>query len=291
MNDSNQSRSSDSRSKPGSKFGSIFGTIRSVVADTDQQCRLELDTKPGLDSKTVIVMITAMVIICMQEYWFQSGHVRYVADVLRFFGAQQWADDFDGWRLKSENYEIARLTYWAGSRVVTFIFVPMLVIKFVLREPIRDYGTRIRGIGSSLWVYGLMFAFMVPTVLIFSQTKSFQSKYPFYDLLPNETLGIRFWSWELLYCLQFVALEFFFRGFMVHGTKHRMGVYCILVMTFPYVMIHFGKPMPETFSAIGAGIILGFMSLKTCSIWMGAALHIAVAMSMDMLSLWHRELI
>ncbi len=270
---------------------SILGTIRSVIAETDQQCRVELDTRPGLDGKTVIVMITAMVIICAQEYFFASGDVRHVADVLRFFGAEQAATDFDDWRLKSENYEIARLSYWGIARVVTFMLIPMLVIKFVLREPIRDYGTHVRGIRSSLWVYAVMFAVMVPAVLIFSQTDSFQRKYPFYDLQPNEPLGVRFWSWELIYCLQFVALEFFFRGFMVHGTKHRMGVYSILVMTFPYVMIHFGKPMPETFSAIGAGVVLGFMSLKTCSIWMGAALHIAVAMSMDLLSLWHRGLL
>lgn len=262
-----------------------------MVDETDQQCRLALDKHPGIDWKTVIVLLTSMVIICLQEYIFQTSHVRYVSDFLRFFGAEQWASDFDDWRLKQENWEIARLGYWAIARLVTFVFVPMLVIKFVLRERIADYGTRVRGIGSSLPVYGLMVAFMVPIVLIFSQTESFQHKYPFYDLQPSETLGARFLTWELLYCLQFVALEFFFRGFIVHGTKHRLGVYSVLVMTFPYVMIHFGKPMPETFSAIAAGVVLGFMSLKTCSIWMGAAMHIAVAMSMDALSLWHQGLL
>ena len=57
-------------------------------------------------------------------------------------------------------------------------------------------------------------------------------------------------------------------------------------MTVPYCMIHFGKPMPETFGAIGAGVVLGFMSLKTRSIWLGAMLHVAVAWSMDAAALW-----
>ena len=59
----------------------------------------------------------------------------------------------------------------------------------------------------------------------------------------------------------------------------------------PYCMIHYGKPMPETFSAIGAGIVLGLMSLKTRSIWLGAVLHVAVALSMDLLALWHKGLL
>ncbi|MBT7743148.1 MAG: hypothetical protein HN727_15190 [Opitutae bacterium] len=44
--------------------------------------------------------------------------------------------------------------------------------------------------------------------------------------------------------------------------------------------------MPETFAAIVAGIILGFMSLKTRSIWMGAVLHVTVALTMDICALW-----
>ena len=62
--------------------------------------------------------------------------------------------------------------------------------------------------------------------------------------------------WELAYGLQFIGLEFFFRGFMVHGTKHRFGFYAIFVMMVPYCMIHFRKPMPETCGAIVAGMVM-----------------------------------
>jgi len=34
--------------------------------------------------------------------------------------------------------------------------------------------------------------------------------------------------------------------------------------------------------------VLGFMSLKTRSVWLGAALHIAVAATMDWLALWRQ---
>jgi len=37
-------------------------------------------------------------------------------------------------------------------------------------------------------------------------------------------------------------------------------------------------------------VVLGFMSLKTRSIWMGAAIHMSVALSMDFLSMWRQGL-
>jgi membrane protease YdiL (CAAX protease family) len=88
--------------------------------------------------------------------------------------------------------------------------------------------------------------------------------------------------------LQFFALEFFFRGFMVHGLKDKMGVYSIAAMVVPYCMIHFTKPLPECVGSLFAGLILGLLSLRTGSVWLGALIHIAVALSMDWLSLWHR---
>ena len=84
--------------------------------------------------------------------------------------------------------------------------------------------------------------------------------------------------WWSLYALQFVALEFFFRGFLVHGLAPRLGWVSIFVMVVPYNMLHFGKPMPEAFVAIAGGVVLGTLSLRTRSIWWGASLHIAIAL-------------
>ena len=75
---------------------------------------------------------------------------------------------------------------------------------------------------------------------------------------------------------------------MLHGLRHRLGPYAIPVMTVPYCMIHFAKPLPETCAAIVAGLALGFMSLKTRSILLGAAIHVSVALSMDLASLWRQ---
>jgi membrane protease YdiL (CAAX protease family) len=115
-------------------------------------------------------------------------------------------------------------------------------------------------------------------------TESFQQMYPFYDEASRSVFD--FVAWQFLYAAQFVFLEFFFRGFLIHGLKQRFGIYAIAVSTVPYCMIHFGKPFPETMGAIIAGIALGGLSLFTGSIWLGAAIHISVAMSMDVLAIF-----
>jgi hypothetical protein len=59
----------------------------------------------------------------------------------------------------------------------------------------------------------------------------------------------------------------------------------------PYMMIHFGKPLPEAAGSIIAGFVLGTLSLRSCSIWWGALIHVLVACGMDVLALWHRGLL
>lgn len=125
-------------------------------------------------------------------------------------------------------------------------------------------------------------------VFLVSFSKQFQTAYPFYSPKDTSDLFPYFFVWEIFYVLQFFALEFFFRGFMVHGLKQKMGIYSVAAMVVPYCMIHFTKPLPECIGSVFAGLILGVLSFRTGSVWLGALIHIAVALSMDWLSLWQR---
>ena len=248
-------------------------------------------SSPAADRQTVIVLMTAAMALTVQEYCFNFSNLAWCVEQLSALGRSDLATSWSDWIRRAENAEIARLSWWAVGRLLTYVLLPMVVVKLLLRQPLGDLGLHVRGIGRSLPLYLLLLALILPAVWYFSRTPHFQQTYPFYELLPGEALWPRFWIWELLYALQFVSLEFFFRGFMVHGTKHALGRASIYVMMLPYVMLHFTKPMPETLGAIGAGVILGHLSFKTCSIWWGAGLHIAVAWTMDLLALWHRGLI
>jgi len=265
-----------------------MGILTSIFELTQEESALHAAEHPELDRKVIAVLLTTCVMLTLQNYVFRGGSFDQVPAVLEWFGAKDLASWINEWTYAVQDRQLAQLLFWVAGSLATYVFIPILVIKLVLRERVAEYGLNFRGIFRSGWLYLVMFLFMVGPLTLLSQTDAFQAKYPFYHLQQGEPFWPRLWIWEAAYIAQFFALEFFFRGFMVHGLRQRLGIYAIFVMTVPYCMIHFGKPMAETFGAIGAGIILGLMSLKTRSIWFGACLHVAVAMTMDFLSLWHK---
>jgi len=262
------------------------GPLANVFMQAQEEAALYAARHPEPDRKVVLVLVTTCVTLTLQYYVFRTGSFAQVPALLEWIGASNLADWIAKRTYAVQDRQLAQLLFWAAGSVMTYVFIPALIIKFGFRERIAQYGLNVRGILRSSWLYLAMFLFMVGPLVLMSRTEAFQAKYPFYHLQRGEAFWPRLWIWELAYACQFFALEFFFRGFMVHGLRHRFGVYAIFIMTVPYCMIHFGKPMAETFAAIGAGIILGGMSLKTRSIWLGACLHVTVAMSMDFLALW-----
>ena len=238
----------------------------------------------SLDRRLVWLLITAAVCLVFREYLGDRDMIRDWVQLGRSAGL------LDGTgRIRVS--QIDQYTYWAIIRIIGYFVIPAVVIRLVLRGRLRDYGGRLRGAFSSFGVYGAVLGIALLLVLLVSGTDSFMAKYPFYDPPEGKPFWPDLYRWELLYALQFVATEFFYRGFLVHGMKHRFGTYSVLIAMIPYVMVHFGKPLPETLAAVVAGIVLGLMSLKTGAMWMGALLHVIVAWSMDVAALWHEGMI
>lgn len=240
----------------------------------------------GWDIKVPVVLVTVAISLTLLRYVGMTDESERMCVWLDALGLTDLAQSLKVWLNDPEDKRLHRLTFWACTTFVVYVLLPVLVIRFLFREKLSDYGLKLRGALSDWWLYVLMFAIIGPLLFIVSEHAAFQKTYPFFKPPADQPLWPKFWRWELMYGLQFMALEIFFRGFVVHGLKHRFGIHSIYVMMVPYCMIHFGKPMLETFGAILAGIALGFMSLKTRSIWLGAAIHISVALSMDFLSLW-----
>lgn len=176
---------------------------------------------------------------------------------------------------------VENLTWALGCSFFYFI-VPALVVKLFFRERLRDHGLAIQGFVRHLWIYAILFAPVALLVWAVSYSEAFQQRYPFYG---QPYAVADFLVWEAAYGLQFFSLEFFFRGFFLNGLRSRIGHYAIFVMVLPYMMIHFQKPFLETVGAIVAGTVLGTLALRTRTIWGGVAIHVAVAVSMDVAAL------
>ncbi|MDA1194326.1 MAG: CPBP family intramembrane metalloprotease [Planctomycetota bacterium] len=181
--------------------------------------------------------------------------------------------------------------WWISCCLTFLVLIPAVVARFLAGLRIRDLGLRVRGTGKDALTYLVLFALFFPVIWIVSRTEAFQDTYPFFALKPGEGITREFLIFELIYCLQFFAIEFFFRGYMVLGLKKSLGWASVLVMLAPYCMIHYYKPMPEALGAIAAGLVLGALSWRTGTILYGWALHFGVALSMDLLALQAKGLL
>jgi len=177
------------------------------------------------------------------------------------------------------NWTLWWWAWWCGSRVAGFLVLPAIAVLLMPGERLRDYGWSLAGFTKHIKLYILLYLLVLPLVYFTSRTQAFQYIYPFYRLAHRSAFD--FWAWELMYAAQFVSLEFFFRGFMLWTCKSSMGVYSIFVMVIPYCMIHYGKTFIECMAAIVAGTVLGTIALRTKSIWGGIFVHVAVAWTMD----------
>jgi len=247
---------------------------------------IKKDSKP--DYKVMLICITVAFSLSMIKY---LGDPKFLVAFLKNVGSDSLANSFENLTTINPNAELYRLVYWASNVIFFYVVPPFLLIKFAFKESLAEYGLSFKGAFKDNKIYLIMLLVMIPLVLFFSRTESFQARYPFYDLQPGESVYPNLIIWEIVYFIQFFALEFFFRGFMVHGTKLRFGFYSVFVMTIPYCMIHFGKPFPETIAAIIAGVVLGTLSLKSRSIWLGVAIHYSVAITMDVCALWQKGLL
>ena len=236
----------------------------------------------------MLICITVAFSLTMIKYF---GEYKFLLLFLRNIGIHHFSDSFENLMTLNPNSALYRLIYWASNVIFFYLIPPFILIKFVFKEKFSDYGLSLKGAFKDYRIYVIMLCVMIPLVLYFSGTESFQLRYPFYDIQKGEPFYPHLFIWEIVYFIQFFALEFFFRGFLLHGTKQQFGYYSVFVMTIPYCMIHFGKPFPETLAAIVAGIVLGTLSLKSRSIWLGVAIHFSVAITMDICSLWQKGLL
>lgn len=199
-----------------------------------------------------------------------------------------WLARFGQNLASAEWTRLAELSWWAGTQIVAYLVLPLTVGALIGLRP-RDVGWTWRGFGAHWTLYGAIFAVAVPFVIVASFTSAFQDQYPLLEVVPGQSEAFgdlaRWWP---LYALQFVAIESFFRGFLVLGLAPRLGSMSVLVAVVPYMMIHFVKPPAEALASVIGGLVLGSLALRTRSIMGGIGVHLGVAALMDVLALGHK---
>jgi membrane protease YdiL (CAAX protease family) len=168
------------------------------------------------------------------------------------------------------------LRYQSIERVVLFLLVPLAVIVLGFRDSPARYGLRL---GDWRWGIGLIVvgcAAMTPVVMFLAGLPDFRAYYaptlaPLPDLL-------------LTHALDLVSAEFLLRGFLMFALIRVIGPIGVLVVQFPFVFAHLGKPEIELFSTLFGGLVYAWVDWRTGSILWSAIAHIYIVTLLVVLS-------
>lgn len=218
------------------------------------------------------------------EFWMKScfamtilaldGSVPFLPDLLRYLVAPP-------------------VHYWAykvSVNAISFftVFIPIMIFYFIYdRDKHHVYGLSARKFDAS--PYFVMLLVMLPLLIGASFSDSFLKQYPMYKTsLAHSHLGVPEWvtvaSYEIAYGLDFITVEYLFRGFLVIGMMTILGRGAVVTMAVVYCVLHFGKPAGEAISSIFGGYILGVVAYETRSIWGGIIVHMGIAWLMEALA-------
>lgn len=175
---------------------------------------------------------------------------------------------------------------------------PLLLFYAIFEKQSHFYGLNPKGFSPK--PYLIMLAMMVIPVTWAAFQTDFLQQYPkAFQGTGLSELNMGNWkSWvifETCYGLDFVSIEFFFRGFLIMAFSTAMGKQAILPMAAWYMMIHMGKPLAETISSFFGGVLLGLLAFETKNIYGGILVHLGIAWLMEVMatlfhsfSLFHR---
>ena len=190
----------------------------------------------------------------------------------------------DSWRtsefLRHNGYDLRAIASYIAAPVLYWLATPS-----IRNGPF--FGLTRRGFVGPAYAVILLMA--VPLLIAASFRPDFLASYPRYEpgivRLPTDA---HFWhavaTFELLYAFQFIALEVFFRGFMVMSLEPYIGSGSVPVMMCVYTFIHFVKPMPEALASIVGGYFLGVIAFYSRSVLGGVVVHIGIALTLEFLS-------
>lgn len=168
--------------------------------------------------------------------------------------------------------------------IVLLVAIPILLIKFVFKQPLSSYGLGLPPKGKrrlALWTFLTLVAVSLPAFVFETRDKGMQTTYPLYR--PFSSIS-QFMLYELTYLLFFIVIEFIFRGYLLFGLAGTrdtkvpdsgggvrgpvyFGRYALLIQMLSYTAWHLGKPLPETWGTVVWGLAAGATAYTVRSIW------------------------
>jgi membrane protease YdiL (CAAX protease family) len=171
---------------------------------------------------------------------------------------------------------------WQTSVLIAvYVLVPLVAARAVGVRPL-ELGLRWGDSGRFVRVYALVLAVCLPIAFALSFTTGFRHVYPVFA--PAVLGGRAVFAWLPLFAVMLFAVELFFRGFLLAMLRPALGRYALFVMVVPYALTH--ADFVEALGAIGVGLLLGLLALRSRSIWIGWLTHVSIAFCVEALAIW-----
>lgn len=167
-------------------------------------------------------------------------------------------------------------------------FMPLVLIYTLLPTTLKDYGSLLVGLKSTL-LWALLFAMLIiPLILLKAKSTSNLAVYP--QIRTNKwNLNILVLS-GLTWIGYLLCYEFLFRGVLLFACQRAFGaVPAIVINILIYAIAHIPKGKFETIGAIPLGFILCVLTIETGSIWFAFLAHVIMALSNEWIALYHNK--
>ena len=220
-----------------------------------------------LDRKVIVIFLSVAILQTISWYFTSRNFFRI--------------NIFPHYQNNSDVY-LYEYLYWFTTDFITLFILAILIIKFVIKEDLKDYGLQAGDYKAGLIISAIFLGVMLVIIWFVSATPDFAAKYPHLQSTKNSWRD--FYIYESGMMLYMIGWEFIWRGFMLFGLKEKFGYYSVLIQMIPFVILHNGKPIAETFGAIAGGIALGMLAFRTNSIYYCVFSHMGVMFSIDMIS-------
>ena len=221
-----------------------------------------------LDRKVILIFISVAILQTISWYYTSRRFFRY--------------NIFDSLQDNQHVYLIEYL-YWFIGDFFSFFILPVLIIKFLLKEKIRKYGVTLGDYRAGIKISLIFLGIMLPIIWFVSALPQFSSAYP--ELKSTIDSWNVFFIFEIGLLVYLFAWEFVWRGFTLFGLEEKFGYYAIFIQMIPFLILHNGKPVLEAFGAIIAGLALGVLAYRTRSIFYCVFTHACVMFSIDFISI------
>jgi membrane protease YdiL (CAAX protease family) len=191
------------------------------------------------------------------------------------------------WRARGERaYAYYLVLYQRYMGVLCLGVLPAAGLWFLNKSPL-DYGFQ-----SGMTAYDFMW--IGGTALLILPINYFNARKPD-NLAMYPQIRLKEWSWAVVlhnamsWVAYLLAYEWLFRGLFLMSAAAVLPMWtAILLTTSLYAIAHIPKGLKETVGAMPLGVLLGYLTLQTNTLWIAWGIHVVLALSNSYLSLYYQ---